>query len=95
MSYGKLLTAASALGTKVSATNRYGEDTLGVMLPNANGAAATVLGLMSAGKVPAMINFTAGPASILAGCRAARGAHRAYVAGSSSSRRNSGAWSMN
>ncbi len=71
MSYGKLLTAASALGAKVS-QRTHGEDTLGVMLPNANGAAATVLGLMSAGKVPAMINFTAGPTSILAGCRAAQ-----------------------
>ena len=33
---------------------------VGVMLPNANGAAVTILGLMSAGRVPAMINFTAG-----------------------------------
>ncbi len=30
------------------------------MLPNANGAVVTILGLMSAGRVPAMINFTAG-----------------------------------
>lgn len=70
MSYGKLLTAASALGAKVTELTR-GEDTLGVMLPNANGAAATIFALMSAGKVPAMINFTAGSASIEAGCRAA------------------------
>jgi acyl-[acyl-carrier-protein]-phospholipid O-acyltransferase/long-chain-fatty-acid--[acyl-carrier-protein] ligase len=44
---------------------------VGVMLPNANGAAVTVLGLMSAGRVPAMINFTAGSTNILAACRAA------------------------
>ena len=44
---------------------------LGVMLPNANGAAVTILGLMSAGRVPAMINFTAGAANILAACKAA------------------------
>jgi acyl-[acyl-carrier-protein]-phospholipid O-acyltransferase / long-chain-fatty-acid--[acyl-carrier-protein] ligase len=31
----------------------------------------TILGLMSAGRVPAMINFTAGAANILAGCKAA------------------------
>ena len=37
---------------------------VGVMLPNANGAAATLLGMMSAGRVPAMINFTAGAANI-------------------------------
>ena len=41
------------------------------MLPNANGAAVTMLGLMSAGRVPAMINFTAGAANILAACKAA------------------------
>ena len=41
------------------------------MLPNANGAAATLLGMMSAGRVPAMINFTAGVANIKAACTAA------------------------
>ena len=44
---------------------------LGVMLPNANGAAVTILAAMSAGRVPAMINFTAGAANILAACKAA------------------------
>ena len=42
------------------------------MLPNANGAVVTILGLMSAGRVPAMINFTAGAANILAACKAAQ-----------------------
>ena len=41
------------------------------MLPNANGSCATLLGVMSAGKVPAMINFTAGAANILSACKAA------------------------
>ena len=45
---------------------------VGVMLPNANGAVVTILGLMSAGRVPAMINFTAGAANILAACKAAQ-----------------------
>jgi len=45
---------------------------VGVMLPNANGAVVTLLGLMSAGRVPAMINFTAGAANILAACKAAQ-----------------------
>jgi len=44
---------------------------IGVMLPNANTAAVTVIGLMSGGRVPAMINFTAGATNILAACRAA------------------------
>ena len=42
------------------------------MLPNANAAAATVLGLISAGRTPAMINFTAGAANILSACRGAQ-----------------------
>ncbi|TGU18496.1 hypothetical protein, partial [Mesorhizobium sp. M4B.F.Ca.ET.150.01.1.1] len=39
--------------------------------PNANGACAALLGVVSAGKVPAMINFTAGAANILSACKAA------------------------
>ena len=35
------------------------------MLPNANGAVVTFFAVMSAGRVPAMINFTAGAANIL------------------------------
>ena len=50
------------------------------MLPNANGAAVTFLGLMSAGRVPAMINFTAGAANILAACRAAEVDHDRHLA---------------
>jgi acyl-[acyl-carrier-protein]-phospholipid O-acyltransferase/long-chain-fatty-acid--[acyl-carrier-protein] ligase len=41
-------------------------------LPNANGAAVATLALMSAGRVPAMINFSAGIANIRAACRAAK-----------------------
>ena len=46
-------------------------EAVGVMLPNANGAAVTLLGLMSAARVPAMINFTAGAGNIAAACKAA------------------------
>ncbi len=70
LSYGKLLTAAAVLGEKF--TTLYADQpTLGIMLPNANGSCATLLGVMSAGKVPAMINFTSGTANILAACKAA------------------------
>jgi len=70
LSYGKLLTAAAVLGEKFK--HLYaGQQTLGIMLPNANGACAALLGVMSAGKVPAMINFTAGAANILSACKAA------------------------
>ncbi|TIT74869.1 MAG: hypothetical protein E5W45_09475, partial [Mesorhizobium sp.] len=70
LSYGKLLTAAAVLGEKFE--HLYAsQQTIGIMLPNANGACATLLGVMSAGKVPAMINFTAGAANILSACKAA------------------------
>ncbi|MDR3376479.1 MAG: acyl-[ACP]--phospholipid O-acyltransferase [Ancalomicrobiaceae bacterium] len=70
LGYRKLLTAARVLGAKLMQRVPQGE-AVGVMLPNANGAAVTVLALMSAARVPAMINFTSGVANILAAARAA------------------------
>ena len=70
LSYRKLLAGACVLGEKLSAFARAGE-AIGVMLPNSNGAAVTLIGLLSAGRVPAMINFTAGEANILSACAAA------------------------
>jgi acyl-[acyl-carrier-protein]-phospholipid O-acyltransferase/long-chain-fatty-acid--[acyl-carrier-protein] ligase len=82
LSYAKLLTGAAVLGAKFKVLF-VDEKTLGVMLPNANGAAATLLGVMSAGKVPAMLNFTAGAANILSACKAAEVKHiltsRAFI----------------
>jgi acyl-[acyl-carrier-protein]-phospholipid O-acyltransferase / long-chain-fatty-acid--[acyl-carrier-protein] ligase len=70
LSYRKLLMGARVLAGKFALL--AGEcETVGLMLPNANGAAATLLGMMSAGRVPAMINFTAGVANIQAACTAA------------------------
>ena len=70
LSYRKLLLGARVLATKFTALAGEGA-AVGVMLPNANGAAATLLGMMSAGRVPAMINFTGGAANIQASCTAA------------------------
>jgi acyl-[acyl-carrier-protein]-phospholipid O-acyltransferase/long-chain-fatty-acid--[acyl-carrier-protein] ligase len=70
LSYKKLLIGTAVLGEKLKPLAAEGR-AVGVMLPNANGAVVTILGLMSAGRVPAMINFTAGAANILAGCKAA------------------------
>jgi acyl-[acyl-carrier-protein]-phospholipid O-acyltransferase/long-chain-fatty-acid--[acyl-carrier-protein] ligase len=70
LSYRKLLVGARVLAVKFEPLAGEGE-AVGVMLPNANGAAATLLGMMSAGRVPAMINFTAGVANIEAACTAA------------------------
>ncbi len=70
LSYRRLLMGARVLGAKLGPLAPQGR-AIGVMLPNANAAAVTVLGVMSAGRVPAMINFTAGPANILSACKAA------------------------
>ncbi|MBV9426858.1 MAG: AMP-binding protein, partial [Bradyrhizobiaceae bacterium] len=70
LSYKRLLIGAAVVGRKLMPRAAEGK-AIGVMLPNANGAAVAILGLMSAGRVPAMINFTAGASNILAACRAA------------------------
>jgi acyl-[acyl-carrier-protein]-phospholipid O-acyltransferase/long-chain-fatty-acid--[acyl-carrier-protein] ligase len=71
LSYKRLLVGAAILGGKLMPMAAEGR-AVGVMLPNANGAVVTILGLMTAGRVPAMINFTAGAANILAACKAAQ-----------------------
>ena len=70
LTYKRLLIGAEVLGRKLMPLAAKGE-AIGVMLPNANGAAVTLLGLMSAARVPAMINFTAGASNIAAACKAA------------------------
>jgi acyl-[acyl-carrier-protein]-phospholipid O-acyltransferase/long-chain-fatty-acid--[acyl-carrier-protein] ligase len=71
MTYGTLLTATRVLGNKFSKTFAN-EKIIGVMLPNATGTAAVFLGVISSGKVPSMINFTAGAVGVLAACRASQ-----------------------
>jgi acyl-[acyl-carrier-protein]-phospholipid O-acyltransferase / long-chain-fatty-acid--[acyl-carrier-protein] ligase len=82
LTYRRLLTGAAVLGRKLMKLGETG-DAIGVMLPNTNGAAVTVLAAMSAGRVPAMINFTSGLMNIRSGCRAADIRHiltsRAFV----------------
>ena len=71
LTYRKLLMGARILGEKLMPLAPEGKP-IGLMLPNANGAAVTLIALMSAGRVPAMINFTAGVTNVLAACRAAK-----------------------
>jgi acyl-[acyl-carrier-protein]-phospholipid O-acyltransferase/long-chain-fatty-acid--[acyl-carrier-protein] ligase len=70
LSYRKLLIGARVIGAKLAERTEVGE-AVAVLLPNANAAVVSIVGLMSAGRVPAMINFTAGPANILSACRTA------------------------
>jgi acyl-[acyl-carrier-protein]-phospholipid O-acyltransferase/long-chain-fatty-acid--[acyl-carrier-protein] ligase len=70
LTYKRLLQATRILGAKLMPLALEGR-AVGVMLPTSNGAIVTLLALTSAGRVPAMINFTAGAANILGACRAA------------------------
>ena len=71
LTYKRLLQATAILGAKLMPLALEGRP-IGVMLPTSNGAAVTVLALMSGGRVPAMINFTSGAANVLGACRAAQ-----------------------
>ena len=63
----KLLVAVRLFARKLAPLAGPGE-AIGVMLPSSNGAAVTFLAVVSAGRVPAMINFTAGATAVLAAC---------------------------
>ncbi len=70
LTYRKLLVGARVLGRRFAAISEPGE-AFGVLLPNANAVVLSLLGLASAARVPAMINYTAGPASVGAAIRTA------------------------
>ena len=71
LTYRRLLAGARVLGRRFAKLAPVG-GAIGVMLPNANAAVVTLLGVHSAGRVPAMINFTAGAANIQAAATAAK-----------------------
>lgn len=66
----RLILAAAVLGRRLSAVTRKGES-VGVLLPNVNGAAVTFVALTAYGRVPAMLNFSAGLKNLEAACDAA------------------------
>ncbi|MGZ8299643.1 MAG: acyl-[ACP]--phospholipid O-acyltransferase [Rhodoplanes sp.] len=70
LTYRRLLLGAAVLGRKLLPFAAEGQ-AIGLLLPNANGTVVTILGLMSAGRVPAMLNFSSGPANVASACRAA------------------------
>jgi len=59
------------LATKIAEVSEEGE-TIGLMLPNANGAAVAFMGAQAAGRTPAMLNFTAGAQNLVSACQTAR-----------------------
>lgn len=71
LTYKRALIGARALGAKFEKMSEPGE-ALGILLPNANAVILTFLALQSAGRVAAMLNYTAGPAAILSALSTAR-----------------------
>ncbi|MCH5277852.1 MAG: AMP-binding protein [Desulfovibrionaceae bacterium] len=67
LSYGGLLTRFQVLGRALGRVFA-GEERVGFMLPSSLPGVVAFLGLHVTGKVPAMINFTAGAAPVLSGC---------------------------
>ncbi|MEO8374588.1 MAG: acyl-[ACP]--phospholipid O-acyltransferase [Sphingomonas bacterium] len=70
LTYKKLVTGSMALGRVFEGVTRPGE-AVGVMLPNVSSVVASFFALQSIGRVPAMLNYTAGPANLKAACVAA------------------------
>ncbi|WP_230772817.1 acyl-[ACP]--phospholipid O-acyltransferase [Sphingomonas sp. Leaf4] len=70
VSYGRLLTGSIALGRAFAPITAPGE-AVGLLLPNVNAVVASFFALQGIGRVPAMLNYTAGLASLRAACTAA------------------------
>ncbi len=64
ITYRRLLIGAELLGARLAARLRDVER-VGVLLPNVNALPVTLLGLWARGKVPAILNFTTGTATML------------------------------
>ncbi len=71
LTYKRLILGAQVLGRKLAPLADEGA-AIGVMLPNSAGVAVTFFALQTIGRVPAMINFTAGPQNVISACMAAK-----------------------
>lgn len=71
MSYDRLILGATIIGRKIEKQTAPGER-VGLMLPNVVGIAAVFCGIQLVGRVPAMLNFSAGLKSLVAACKTVR-----------------------
>ncbi|WP_246717230.1 AMP-binding protein [Oricola nitratireducens] len=71
LTYKLMLIGARVLGKRFVAMSNRGE-TMGILLPNANGVVVTFLALQTAGRVAAMLNYSAGPANIVSAINTAK-----------------------
>lgn len=67
MSYGRLIVASLVLGRKLAAITEHGQR-VGVMLPGTQALLPVLFGLNAFGRVPALLNFTAGIRNLDAAC---------------------------
>ena len=71
LTFRKLILGAQVLSRKLENGTTAGEN-VGVLLPNSAGVAVVFMALQSIGRVPAMLNFSAGPVNVLAAMQAAQ-----------------------
>ena len=71
LTYRKLILGAQVLSRKLEAGTAVGEN-IGVLLPNSAGVAVVLMALQTIGRVPAMLNFSAGAVNVLAAMKAAQ-----------------------
>jgi acyl-[acyl-carrier-protein]-phospholipid O-acyltransferase / long-chain-fatty-acid--[acyl-carrier-protein] ligase len=70
MSVNRLILGSFILGRKLAQLTP-GQKFVGLLLPNANAAVASIFGLYAYGRVPAMLNFSTGGVNMVAACTAA------------------------
>ena len=71
LNYSRLVVGSLALGRALERHTVPGEAT-GLLLPNISGTVVGFFALQAIGRVPAMLNYTAGLANIVAACTASR-----------------------
>ena len=69
--YNRLILGAELLGERLAYRTRPAEP-VGLLLPNINGVAITFFALQVEGRVPAMLNFSAGLNNLISACDTAR-----------------------
>jgi acyl-[acyl-carrier-protein]-phospholipid O-acyltransferase/long-chain-fatty-acid--[acyl-carrier-protein] ligase len=70
LSYSKIIMGSAVLGRKLASLTP-GEKNVALLLPNANGPVVAFFGLLTRGRVPAMLNYSTGAVNMAAACVAA------------------------
>ena len=75
MTYRRLIAGADLLAGKLQSALPTASERIGVLLPNVSATPVLLLALWSIGKIPALLNFSTGPAIMLACLQLARVKH--------------------